>query len=197
MVIQLPPVGEIKKFFPNHRKCVVKVMVLLLNCVLQSRTVNLNKCKNKVGISIGKKGGKSSSAYGLIHKLEQKIKRKVKKYGYFQSSFNYEEKLFYFTVLPNTAKRRVNHKPNTGDDYVVLACVEKDVSQISQDYRKRSLAWVYLEGSTESRTRLYRMAISIYFGDLNKYFNIFGYFGNEWIAFDKEHNYTAFLIKRK
>jgi Transposase DDE domain len=280
MVIQLPPVGEIKRFFPNHRICVVKVMVLLLNCVLQSRTVNLNKCKNKVGISTGKKDGKPSSAYtrfirffkikgrdafclgitllivslthlsgtgylvidrtnweigshkinvlclglllpngifipilwellpkkgnsntqerqallsrfqkvwkgdksykltllgdrefiGLdwfvwmvdhhlsfvvrlrwqdyfhlvaaasdltVYKLEQKIKRKVKKNGFFQSSFHYEGKLFYFTVLPNTAKRRVNHKPNPGDDYVVLLSLQKNVSLISQDYRKR------------------------------------------------------------
>jgi IS4 transposase len=72
-----------------------------------------------------------------VYKLEQKIKRKVKKDGYFQSSFHYEGKLFYFTVLPNRAKPRVNHKPNPGDDYVVLLSVQKNVSQISQDYRKR------------------------------------------------------------
>jgi hypothetical protein len=76
----------------------------------------------------------------------------------------------------------------------VLATVVASIHVFTNYY---PLAWVYLEGSTESRTRLYRMAISIYFDDLNKYFNIFGYFKNEWIAFDKEHNYTAFLIKRK
>jgi hypothetical protein len=76
----------------------------------------------------------------------------------------------------------------------VLATVVASIHIFTNYY---PLAWVYLEGSTESRTRLYRMAISIYFDDLNKYFNIFGYFKNEWIAFDKDHNYTAFLIKRK
>ena len=34
MIIRLPPAGEIKEFFPNHRICVVKVMVLLLDIVL-------------------------------------------------------------------------------------------------------------------------------------------------------------------
>jgi hypothetical protein len=76
----------------------------------------------------------------------------------------------------------------------VLATVVASIHIFTNYY---PLAWIYLEGSTESRTRLYRMAISIYFDDLNKHFNIFGYFENEWIAFDKEHNYTAFLIKRK
>ena len=280
MVIQLPPVGEIKEFFPNHRICVVKVMVLLLECVLQSRTVNLNKCKSKVGICTGEKEFKLSSAYtrfirffkiksrdafclgitllimsithcsgvgylvidrtnweigghkinvlclglllpngifipilwellpkkgnshseerqallsrfqkvwkgdkkyqltllgdrefiGLdwfvwmvehnlcfivrlrwqdyfhlvaatndltVYKLEQKIRRKVKKNGFFQSEFTYQGQLFYFTVLSNTAKRRVNPKPGPGDDFVVLLSVEKQVAQISQDYRKR------------------------------------------------------------
>jgi hypothetical protein len=76
----------------------------------------------------------------------------------------------------------------------VLATVVASIHIFTNYY---PLAWIYLEGSNESRTRLYRMAISIYFDDLNKHFNIFGYFENDWIAFDKEHNYTAFLIKRK
>jgi hypothetical protein len=76
----------------------------------------------------------------------------------------------------------------------VLATVVASIHIFTNYY---PLAWIYLEGSNESRTRLYRMAISIYFDDLNKHFNIFGYFENEWIAFDQEHNYTAFLIKRK
>lgn len=57
--------------------------------------------------------------------------------------------------------------------------------------------WIFLEGSTHSRTRLYRMAISIYFDELNKHFNIFGFAENKWMAFKKDYDYTAFLIKRK
>jgi hypothetical protein len=276
----LPAVGEIKRFFPKHRQCVVKVLILLLECLVQSGTVNLNKCKTKVGIVTGQKGQKLPSAYtrfirffkikhrdafclgitflilsithlsgtaylvidrtnwaigqqkinvlclglllpngvfipilwenlpkkgnsktqerlnllerfqkiwpdskkqgfilladrefigldffvwmmghdlsfvirlrwqdyfGLVAaacdltvaKLESKIQRKVKENGFFQACFTYKNQTFYFTVLPNTAKRRVKAKPNQGDDFVVLISVEKQIDKISQDYRKR------------------------------------------------------------
>jgi hypothetical protein len=76
----------------------------------------------------------------------------------------------------------------------VLATVVASIHVFTTYY---PLAWVFLEGSTESRTRLYRMAISIHFDELHKHYNIFGYFNGNWIAFDKEHNFTAFVIKRK
>ena len=277
---QLPALGEIKSFFPNHRKCVVKVMLLLLECILQSGTVNLNKCKTKAGLATGEKDKKLSTVYtrfirffkikhrdafclgitllilslthltgtaylvidrtnwalgerqinvlclglllpngvfipilwellpkkgnsntqerlallerfqavwqgskkhqfivlgdrefigldffvwmighdlsfvirlrwqdyfGLVadacnlttDKLERKIGRKVKEYGFFQATFTYQNQTFYFTVLPNTAKRRTHTKPNPGDDFVVLVSLEKQIDKISQDYRKR------------------------------------------------------------
>lgn len=277
---QLPAVGEIKGFFPKHRQCVIKVLILLLECIIQSGTVNLNKCKTKSGIVTGQRGQKlptvytrfirffkmkhrdafclgitllilsithlSGTAYlvidrtnwaigqqkinvlclglllpngifipilwenlakkgnsktaerlnllkrfqaiwpegkkqgfclladrefigldffvwmvthdlsfvirlrwqdyfGLVaqacdltvHKLEGKIKRKVKENGFFQASFTYQNQTFYFTVLPNTAKRRTKTKPHAGDDFVVLISVEKHIDTISQDYRKR------------------------------------------------------------
>jgi hypothetical protein len=277
---QLPAVGEIKRFFPKHRQCVVKVLILILECLIQSGTVNLNKCKTKAGIVTGQKGQKlptvytrfirffkmqhrdafclgitllilsithlSGTAYlvidrtnwdigqqrinvlclglllpnglfipvlwenlakkgnsntqerlnllkrfqgiwpdsqkrtftlladrefigldffvwmvghhlsfvirlrwqdyfGLVAatcdltvaKLESKIKRKVKENGFFQASFNYKNQTFYFTVLPNNAKRRAKAKPNAGDDFVVLVSIEKQIDKISQDYRKR------------------------------------------------------------
>jgi Transposase DDE domain len=280
MNLTLPAVGEIKTFFPKHRMCVVKVLVLLLNCIVQSGTVNLNKCKTKAGLVTGEKGLQLPSIYtrfirffkikhrdafclgitllilslthltgtaylvidrtnwqigqhkinvlclglllptglfipilwenldkkgnsnteermdllkrfqavwqgskthkfillgdrefigldwfvwmiehdlsfvirlrwqdyfGLVaaacdltvDKLERKIRRKVNQNGFFQASFTYQNQTLYFTVLPNTAKRRTKAKPNPGDDYVVLVSVEKLVAKISQDYRKR------------------------------------------------------------
>jgi hypothetical protein len=50
---QLPSAGEIKSFFPLHRTCVVKVMLLLIQCILRGRTVNLNKCKTEAGAVLG------------------------------------------------------------------------------------------------------------------------------------------------
>jgi Transposase DDE domain len=63
MLNKLPPIGEIKAYFPKHRICVVKNMLLLLKTILESRTVNLNKCKSKVGASIGQKDLNLSSVY--------------------------------------------------------------------------------------------------------------------------------------
>jgi len=55
MITELPPVCEIKRFFPVHRKCVVKVFFL--------RTVCLYKCRSEVGMVLGKKDIKLPTAY--------------------------------------------------------------------------------------------------------------------------------------
>lgn len=63
MITQLPPVGEIKRFFPIHRKCVVEVLILLIQCILRCRTVCLYKCRSEVGAVLGKKDIKLHTAY--------------------------------------------------------------------------------------------------------------------------------------
>lgn len=63
MTIQLPPVGKIKRFFPLHRICVVKVFILLVQCILRCRTVCLNKCKTEVGAVLNLKEVNLASAY--------------------------------------------------------------------------------------------------------------------------------------
>lgn len=60
---QLPSVGEIKSFFPLHRKCVVKVMLLLIQCIFRCRTVCLNKCKAEAGIVLGRTDLKLHNIY--------------------------------------------------------------------------------------------------------------------------------------
>ena len=63
MITELPPVCEIKRFFPVHRKCVVKVFFLLVQCILRCRTVCLYKCRSEVGSVLGKKDIKLPTAY--------------------------------------------------------------------------------------------------------------------------------------
>jgi hypothetical protein len=63
MTTQLPPVGEIKGFFSLHRKCVVKVFILLVQCILRCRTVCLNKCKTEVGAVLDQKDIKLHTVY--------------------------------------------------------------------------------------------------------------------------------------
>lgn len=63
MRTQLPLVGEIKRFFPIHRTCVVKVFMLLIQCILRCRTVCLYKCRTEVGSVLEKKNIKLNTAY--------------------------------------------------------------------------------------------------------------------------------------
>jgi Transposase DDE domain len=275
-----PPLDKIKTFFPKHRICVIKTLLLFLDCVMTCRSVNLNKCKSKGSQRMGQKDGKIASLYtrfirffkikdpdsfslgitmlilsmvksngfvplvidrtnweigkkkinilalgfllpnkvfipiiwelldkkgnsneeeriallervkavwsaespskfimlgdrefigmkwfnwmiendlsfvirlrwqdyfgkaaescGLtVFKLEKKIRSQVLKKGYFQCSIHDKGKEYYFTVLRNTAKRRVITKSNPGDDFVVLLSPMKDVESVSAYYRKR------------------------------------------------------------
>ncbi len=66
MITQLPPVCEIKGFFPNHRICVVKVFLLLSQCIIRCRTVCLYKCRSEVGFVLQKKDIKIKTAYARL-----------------------------------------------------------------------------------------------------------------------------------
>ena len=66
MTTQLPLACEIKRFFPNHRKCVVKNFILLVQCIFKCRTVCLYKCRAEVGPVLGKKDIKLKTAYARL-----------------------------------------------------------------------------------------------------------------------------------
>ena len=82
---------------------------------------------------------------------------------------------------------------NNGDSEQVLATVVSAVFAFT-DLNKE--AWVYATGSTKSRTRLYRMGISKYIDEVKQDFSVFGMLNNEWYEFEREIDYTAFLVKR-
>lgn len=63
MRTQLPLVGEIKRFFPIHRICVVKVFMLLVQCILRCRTVCLYKCRAEVGSILNQKDININTVY--------------------------------------------------------------------------------------------------------------------------------------
>lgn len=83
---------------------------------------------------------------------------------------------------------------NNGDSDQVLATV---VSAVYAFTELKNQAWVYATGSTKSRTRLYRIGISKYFDEVKKDFIVFGMLNGEWKEFEKEVDYTAFVVKRK
>lgn len=83
---------------------------------------------------------------------------------------------------------------NNGDSEQVLAIVVSAVFAFTDTYKD---TWVYATGSTKSRTRLYRMGISKYFDEVKQDFQVFGMLDGEWQEFEKEVDYTAFVVRRK
>ncbi len=62
---------------------------------------------------------------------------------------------------------------------------------------KRKDVWIYAEGSTAPRTRLYQMAIANNIEMIEKEFIVLGFSETEMEPFQLNKNYTAFLVKRK
>ncbi|KGO85742.1 hypothetical protein Q765_15105 [Flavobacterium rivuli WB 3.3-2 = DSM 21788] len=88
---------------------------------------------------------------------------------------------------------------DNGDRDMVLATVAKSAYIFTEIYPERAL---FFMGSTVSRTRLYRMAISKNFEEISKTFSIFGAIlqvdgGIVDVPFDSKTDFYGFLIKRK
>ena len=63
----LTDADKIKLYFPKHTKRMLKLFVLIINCIVQSRTVCLYKCRDKVPGALGKKHkAKANSNYMRI-----------------------------------------------------------------------------------------------------------------------------------
>jgi hypothetical protein len=83
---------------------------------------------------------------------------------------------------------------NNGDSEQVLATVVSAVYSFLDNHKD---SWVYATGSTKARTRLYRMGITKYIHEVKEDFLIFGLLDGEWKKFEKDLEFTAFLVKRK
>ena len=65
--------AEIKGFFPKHTIPCIQKFILLLECILQSRTVCLYKCRDKASqLNKGKKTNPHNSYVGLIRFFNMK-----------------------------------------------------------------------------------------------------------------------------
>lgn len=83
---------------------------------------------------------------------------------------------------------------NNGDSEKVLATV---VSAIYAFSEKNEETMIYATGSTESRTRLYRIGITKYLEEANRDFEIFGELEDSWELFERNKDYLGFLLVRK
>lgn len=83
---------------------------------------------------------------------------------------------------------------NNGDSRKVLATV----AHIIHDFLLRYPGVMILaKGSTHSRTRLYRIGITVNWKEISTQFEIFGFKENVWEWFKGNQDYESFLIRRK
>ena len=81
------------------------------------------------------------------------------------------------------------------DTLKVLATVAETVKVFLNAYPE---AYIYAKGGNWARTRLYRIGISNNLEAISKDFDIFGDLGDdEWVLYEKNKNYLAFLILKK
>jgi hypothetical protein len=85
---------------------------------------------------------------------------------------------------------------NNGDRNKILATILYVVDTYTRRFPEH---WVFFSGSTENRTRLYRIAISLHLEELSEMFEILVDLNGDWrfVRFQKELNIKAFLVKRK
>jgi hypothetical protein len=83
---------------------------------------------------------------------------------------------------------------NNGDSEKVLFTVASTIYVFTHKYAE---AWILLQGSSMSRTRLYQMGISKYLEEIKIDFDVFGLIEDDWLNFEKNQKYDAFLIQKK
>lgn len=82
---------------------------------------------------------------------------------------------------------------NNGDSDKVLSTVASTVITFTDQYPE---AKVIIAGSTQARTRLYRISIGINLLAIKESFTILGLLHNSWEPFEKDVSYDAFLVHR-
>ena len=89
-------------------------------------------------------------------------------------------------------------KNDNKDRNRILATVASAIYNFTANYPER---FVLFKGSTDGRTRLYRMALTINFQEISIDFEIYGVHlhGDGYLIepFDKTKDYAGFVIKRK
>ncbi|MEI9959185.1 MAG: hypothetical protein WDM90_23380, partial [Ferruginibacter sp.] len=83
---------------------------------------------------------------------------------------------------------------NNGDSHKVLATVAATLYAFTDNYPNVT---VIATGSTQARTRLYRMGITNNLKAIEKDFVILGLTETDWEPFRKNITYGAFLVRRK
>lgn len=127
---------------------------------------------------------KSIGDKGTIHKIIRFSPTHLK--GFYNLGFG--------DVNEKTGKISDSVVSDNGDIEKVLATVVSAVYAFTDKYPDN---YVFASGSTESRTRLYRIGITKYLEFIENDFDLYGLVGINWKLFEKGVNYEGFLVRRK
>lgn len=83
---------------------------------------------------------------------------------------------------------------NNHDSRKVLATVALTVLKF---YEKHPDCYVFVTGSTKTRTRLYRIGITNNLAEIGNDFDLYGFINESWETLVKDRDYEAFLVKKK
>lgn len=83
---------------------------------------------------------------------------------------------------------------DNGDTEKVLSTVAAAVYAFLDNH---PTAYVYAQGSTKARTRLYRMGINRFYKDIQRDFHLYGRIGEDFWDFEQGIEYEGFLAQRK
>jgi hypothetical protein len=85
-------------------------------------------------------------------------------------------------------------RTNNGDQLKVFQTV---VGAVADFFRTTPNAFILIQGSTSSRTRLYQMRIAGFWSKIHRQYEVQGKLKNDWFPFQKGVNYERFLIYKK
>ena len=83
---------------------------------------------------------------------------------------------------------------DNNDSIRILATIAAAVYHFTEH---KPNAYVFAQGNIKARTRLYRIELSNHLEEIKIDFIILGYINNSWENYQKNRDYSAFLITRK
>jgi hypothetical protein len=140
---------------------------------------------------------KASADFSSYVFFSEGPKGKIKKVVTFAKIPNIDITVFalaFGDLDPETGGVNDKITTNNGDRDIVLATVANTVIAFCNTSGNH---FIFAEGSTKSRTRLYRICISKYLDEITQDFEVFGVINDQYFVFQKNVDYDGFLVKRK
>jgi hypothetical protein len=139
----------------------------------------------------------SKSNHRTFSFISRGPKGSIKKIVSFRQMKDWNENIYNLSFGDwDEVNQGINDKvvSNNGDREKILKTVVVATLEFSKYFPN---AFIYFEGSTDSRTRLYQMRISQYYPEICKLYDIYGFRGGNWLEFESGKNFEAFLLSRK